>query len=991
MDPRPDRRAFLTWLLAAAEAVRRPGRRAPVPPPPSIEVRPTALYQQPDGRRNLVRITVAGLDAPAARARVTDRRGALVGTAGLLPPAAALTLAGEVWVPLAEPADFQIDIEVGRERVARQRIRLTPPRRWTVYCLSSIRTDVGYTDLQERTLETHRQNLDAALARLATHPEFRWTAECALQVISYVEDRGAADGAALLAAIRDGKIGFQALFANVLTGLLDHETLARVAWPAGLLAREHGLGFVSAQISGVPGQTLTFPMVLAASGVRYLASAPSPERALPLLSAGDAERHGLAGEWPSYPQLYYWEGPDGSRVLHWRAQQYGEAARLGLADGPDEMGRRLSDWLLGHPGFLPAAWPYDVVLLYGLDARHNAPVREELVANLEEFRRRFAFPRVVPGRAEDFFRELERRHGAKIPVRRGDTGLYWEDGAASTAGELALFREAQLTARTADLLALWDDRLEPPDAPGAERRERRAAERRLMWRELLLFGEQTWGAEGSVAAPDSRQTVAQWEYKRRFVHGAAAAAREQVAQALLRLGRATEPGPGRIVFNASTWERTDVVSVSGGAGRGLLFAGRELPTVDLADGSALAVVRDVPGLGYVALGERERAARPVVDEGEALEAQAGGFRVRLDPATGAIASLTGPDGVERVKPSAWSGLNQLVHVAGGARSALWTSPDRAELATPAQLSVRQAELASVRRERLPGIGVRLVAERRLPGVTRATSTVTLYDELPWVDLENRLTKTATLDKEAVYVAFPFAFTRPTVEIEVPLGRMAVERDQQPGSCRDWFCHAHWVWLTEGADGLLWSGPDTPLLTLNDVFRGQWRRRIEPDGTLFAYAMHNYWHTNFAARQGGDHRLRYRLSVLAPGDAAEPVRRGWAACDPLYVSARYDNPGLGPLLARDRALILGDRGTLVVSAKPADDGEGAVVKLLDVAGTARSVAVWPGAYGFQLARRASLVEMNEDPLPVGPDRRVTVEVKGWGVAAVRLWTPRESAG
>ncbi|MGH8697960.1 MAG: hypothetical protein ACREVS_15860, partial [Burkholderiales bacterium] len=322
---------------------------------------------------------------------------------------------------------------------------------------------------------------------------------------------------------------------------------------------------------------------------------------------------------------------------------------------------------------------------------------------------------------------------------------------------------------------------------------------------------------------------------------------------------------------------------------------------------------------------------------------------------------------------------------------LWTSPDRADLATAPELDPRQAELVGVRRERLPGIGVRLVVERRLRGLTRATSTVTLYDELPWVDFENRLTKVPVLEKEAVYVAFPFAFTRPTVEIEVPLGRMGVERDQQPGSCRDWFCHAHWVWLTEGADGLLWSGPDTPLLTLNDLFRGVWRRRIEPDGTLFAYAMHNYWHANFAARQGGEHRLRYRLSVLPPGDAAEPVRRGWAACDPLYVSARYDNPGLGPLLARDRALILGDRGVLVVSAKPADDGEGAVVKLLDITGAARTVTVWPGAYGFQLARRASLVEMNDDALPVGADRRVSVELAGWGVAAVRLWTPREGAG
>jgi hypothetical protein len=253
-----------------------------------------------------------------------------------------------------------------------------------------------------------------------------------------------------------------------------------------------------------------------------------------------------------------------------------------------------------------------------------------------------------------------------------------------------------------------------------------------------------------------------------------------------------------------------------------------------------------------------------------------------------------------------------------------------------------------------------------------------------VDIENQVVKDATLAKEALYVAFPFAFTKPTVEIEVPLGRMTVERDQQQGSCRDWYCHTHWVWLHEGTDGVLWSGPDTPLLTLNDLFRGAWRRGIVPDGTLFAYAMNNYWHTNYAARQGGPATFRFRLSLVAPGDAAEPVRRGWAACDPLYVSPAYETRVPGPLIGKDRALFLPDKDVLVVGAKPADDGEGAIVKLLDVAGQARSVGVWPAAYAFHEARRTNLVEMNGDPVPVTGDGKAAIDLSAWGVAALRLF-------
>jgi len=444
------------------------------------------------------------------------------------------------------------------------------------------------------------------------------------------------------------------------------------------------------------------------------------------------------------------------------------------------------------------------------------------------------------------------------------------------------------------------------------------------------------------------------------------------------------------VFNAGSWERTDVGRVAGGAGKSLTNDGRELASVDLEDGDALVLFREVPPLGYLALAEADRPPRPPSADGEALEAKAGGFTVQLDPASGAIRSLTGPDGKERVKPSDWAGLNQLVYARGGEHSALWTSGDRDALKNPPQIQLTQAKLVRCRRERLPGIGARLVIERALEGFPTLTSVVTLYDELPWVDIENRIVKTATLAKEALYIAFPFAFLKPAVDVEVPLGRMTVDKDQQPGSCRDWYCHAHWVWLHEGNDGVLWSGPDTPLFTLNDLFRGAWRRTIVPDGTLFAYAMNNYWHTNYAASQGGAATFRFRISLLAPGDAAEPVRRGWAACEPLYVSASYTNETPGPLIAKDRALFYGDKGVMIVGAKPADDGDGVIVKVLDVAGQARSVGVWPAAYAFKLARRTTLVELNGDPISVAGDGRASVDLAAWGVGAARLFTPAEAS-
>jgi hypothetical protein len=431
----------------------------------------------------------------------------------------------------------------------------------------------------------------------------------------------------------------------------------------------------------------------------------------------------------------------------------------------------------------------------------------------------------------------------------------------------------------------------------------RVAERGSAWLDLLLFGEHTWGARTSVSNPDGRQTVAQWQYKQRYLDSANAAVEQQLADGLLRIGMGTERGAGRVVFNASSWARSDIARVHDGAGSAHL-RDREF-LLSISDGSALAAELVAPGIGYLRISETDRPASPPTDDGRTLEAEAGGFHITLDKASGAIRSLKGADHKERVNPGAWSGLNQMVYVLGGARSALWTDPAGEDLAKPPDLRITQSTLIKARRERLPGIGVRLIAERALAGFPSITSTVTLYDELPWIDIENRFTKTATLDKEALYVAFPFALIKPTVEVEVPLGRMTVEQDQQPGSGRDWYCHTHWVWLHAGAEGVLWSGPDTPLFTLNDICRGTARRRIDPDGTLFAYVMNNYWASNFAARQGGELRCRFRLSLLGTGgDVAEPVRRGWAAADPLYVSPPFSSRST---LNGDCGLMLNDQG------------------------------------------------------------------------------------
>jgi len=43
--------------------------------------------------------------------------------------------------------------------------------------------------------------------------------------------------------------------------------------------------------------------------------------------------------------------------------------------------------------------------------------------------------------------------------------------------------------------------------------------------------------------------------------------------------------------------------------------------------------------------------------------------------------------------------------------------------------------------------------------------------------------------------------------------------------------------------------DASLVTLGDINRGAWPTTFgERPGTIFSYAMNNYWHTNYRARR-----------------------------------------------------------------------------------------------------------------------------------------------
>ena len=127
-----------------------------------------------------------------------------------------------------------------------------PQRKWRVYVAASAHTDIGYTDVQPNCAERHCQNIDAAIDLFRRFPDFRWNLEVAWQAENYVHSRSGQRLADFYRFAREGKIGIQALYCNMLTGLCSHEEACRLTWFAHKLCREQGIPYRSAMISDVP-------------------------------------------------------------------------------------------------------------------------------------------------------------------------------------------------------------------------------------------------------------------------------------------------------------------------------------------------------------------------------------------------------------------------------------------------------------------------------------------------------------------------------------------------------------------------------------------------------------------------------------------------------------------------------------------------------------------------------------------------------------------
>lgn len=354
---------------------------------------------------------------------------------------------------------------------------------------------------------------------------------------------------------------------------------------------------ISAKMTDVPGHTWFLVSLLAKSGVRFLH-----------LGCNSASKP------VNVPMLFWWEAPDGERILTFYSKGgYGSAT------------------------LPPEDWKFPVWLALKLTNDNVGPQGADVVEALE---------REIGGRAElqigtmdDFYRELSRCDLSGLPVVRADLADSWIHGAATYPKELGMLRRARNTLITAQKMGAYL-RMQGESEPPVRRDLTREA-----YENSLLFSEHTWGlsviatlgherkyekAEFEKQRKEERyrRIEASWDEQRMRAENTRRCAEQlygSVARDLARRGAEGE----LYLFNPSGqpftgWVRNEE-PVQGGVAEKTIGGERYVYAKDIPAFSFSRILPAEPG-GNIVLSETE----------EALELSDGKLRLALDRKTGLI-------------------------------------------------------------------------------------------------------------------------------------------------------------------------------------------------------------------------------------------------------------------------------------------------------------------------------------------------------------------
>ena len=949
----------------------------------TARLRPTIFYERRDGtlaeRMDLFVYSPLSLDSGYAELKIAGH----VLRQTIASPNAFGEARISFWVPeISAPALAHVSLRLDG-RNARFTQMVNAQKKWTLYMVPLVHLDVGYTDFQAKVAAIHTRILDEAMALIAKHPSFRYSTDGSWSVAQYMKLRTAAKQQQLIDAIRERHIFVPAQCCNLLTGFPTAETLIRSLYPSADFSRKYGTPFNYANITDVPSYTWSYPSILAAAGIHYFVAASNNDRA-PVLLQGHLNQH----------SPMYWEGPDGGKVLFWYSRHYMQMQMLfglppHLAAGEETLPLFLQ--MYEHPGYRAHS-----VIVYGTQVENTDlfPQQAALAGNWNHV---YAYPHIEYSGFHHALKTIVQQFGIDIPTLRGDGGPYWEDGIGSDAYYAAMERVNEARVPSAEKLATLNSLVNRGQSANEHALTR-------MWNNMVLMDEHTFDSWNSDADPGSQEAIDQLKKKNSHAINAQLLQTQVARSAMDSLVYAMNVGPGNlIVFNPLNWQRSDQVKVDLDNSQEIVdrVTGKVVPYFVLHQYGDFRHVeflaQDVPSLGYRVYQLRDAKQPPATPApNQGLTLQTPYYRVTLDPETGAIRSIFDKQlGKELVNEQSPYRFGQYLYVTGGDKAPNSILQYRAISPLP-NLHIHKAangRLLSV--ERTPW-GWSAVMESSDLNTPEIRTRLLLFNHQKKMELIEDVTKKAVLTKEAVYFAFPFAMSDPSFRYEIQNGTVNPAKDMYPGAGHEWFSVQHWVSVEQNGVSATVMPLDASLMTLGDINRGAWPTSFgSRPGNIFSYVMNNYWHTNYAAEQGGHFRFRYIITSASSTTPPELSRMGWEEATPFeYDFVQTQDKAIdidSPLSGKEGSFLqTGDPDLLLDTWKPAEDGQGTILRFLDLGGKARTVTITMPVFTLTRVIETNAVEHDQNPIPLSSPHSFPLAVRPHQILTVRVFTTPDVA-
>ena len=865
--------------------------------------------------------------------------------------------------PVTSVKQVPLLVEVSGEPAYAATVELKPVRKLLIYLLPHSHHDLGYTDLQAAVEEKQMQNISKGIAlarKTASYPEgsrFVWNLEVLWGADFFMQRRSPEEKAEFVDAVRKGWVALNGSYANELTGLCRAEELLELFRYGTELGATCGVRVDSAMMSDVPGFTWGTTTAMAQAGIRYFSAAPN-----------FFDRIGsFMVTWQDKP--FWWVSPSGdAKVLTWvpwTGYAMSHVNKLG------------NDWVGNYQQRMDDVnYPYEISCARWSGHGDNAEPDPELSEFVRSWNETYEWPRFSISSTSTAFAAMEREYGSQLPQYKGDLTPYWEDGAGSSARETSMSRcAADRIAQATALAAMTSPAAYEP------------ATYNQAWRDVLLYSEHTWGAWSSVSDSESAFTKKQWEYKREFAVKAEQRSLDLLAKALPQGASGAEI----TVYNTTSWDRSELVllprELSSTGDHVTDHAGRAVPSQRLASGELAILVSGVPAFGSaryaVASGPAAKPEKPVSLRGGVLQNEH--LRAEIDEHTGDLISLKRHgDGQNLVDRSEGGAANQYLFLQGTDLAHLGRSG-------PAKLSIE---------DHGPLVAT-LRIESTAPGCNSLTRRIRLAAGVQHLEIANIVDKQrAALNpnpgketqggefaqrgsKESVQFAFPFAVPGGAMTMDVPLAVMRPEKDQLPGSCKNWLPVGRWVDVSSETHGVTWATLDAPLVELGGITATMlgsqrdptiWRKHIEPTQLLYSWVMNNHWGTNYRAYQEGSVTFRYALQPHAHRSSADACKFALGLSQPLLAG-----PAASPHETPASLLRVEPADVIAVALKPSNDGKAWVIRLYGASGEARRARL---QWADGVERGTSICDLAEQPI-----HRVTGEIAIDGLELVTLRVER----